>query len=111
LMLAVAGLIMTLSHVTSNPATAATMLPLTASFALAQDLSLIHLTVPVAMAASCAFMLPVATPPNAIIFSSERISVGQMAHAGAWLSGITLLLIALWVWLVAAPVLGWVTGY
>jgi len=111
LMLAVAALIMTLSHVTSNTATAATMLPLTASFALAQDLSLIHLTVPVAMAASCAFMLPVATPPNAIIFSSERISVGQMAHAGAWLSGITLLLIALWVWLVAAPVLAWVTGY
>ncbi|MFO7787921.1 MAG: DASS family sodium-coupled anion symporter [Halospina sp.] len=111
LMFAVAALIMALSHVTSNTATAATMLPLTASFALAQDLSLIHLTVPVAMAASCAFMLPVATPPNAIIFSSERISVGQMAYAGAWLSGITLLLIALWVWVVAAPVLGWVTGY
>ncbi len=110
LMLAVAALIMTLSHVTSNTATAATMLPLTASFAVAQGLSLIHLAVPVAMAASCAFMLPVATPPNAIIFSSERISVGQMAYAGAWLSGITLALITLWVWLVAAPVLGGITA-
>lgn len=108
LMLAVATLIMMLSHVTSNTATAATMLPLTASFAVAQALPLVPLTVPVAMAASCAFMLPVATPPNAIIFSSERISVGEMAHAGAWLSVVTLLLITFWIWLVAAPVLTWV---
>ena len=105
LMGAVTTLIMLLSHVTSNTATAATMLPLTASFALSQDLPLVHMAIPVAMGASCAFMLPVATPPNAIIFSSERLRVVQMARAGAVVSLVAIVLISLWVFLVAAPFL------
>ena len=105
LMGAVTTLIMLLSHVTSNTATAATMLPLTASFAIAQDLPLVYMAIPVAMGASCAFMLPVATPPNAIIFSSERLSVMQMARAGAVVSLVAIVLISLWVFLVAAPFL------
>ena len=44
------------------------------------------LTIPLALAASCAFMLPVATPPNAIVFSSGRVSIAQMARAGFWIN-------------------------
>jgi sodium-dependent dicarboxylate transporter 2/3/5 len=99
--------IMLLSHVSSNTATTATMLPLVASLALGLGIPLPYLTVPVAMAASCAFMLPVATPPNAIIFSSNRVTVAQMARAGALMSLITIIVITLWVWLVVGP---WLTG-
>jgi sodium-dependent dicarboxylate transporter 2/3/5 len=52
-------------------------------------------------------MLPVATPPNAIIFSSNRLTVAEMARAGALMSLATIFAITLWVWLVAAP---WLTG-
>lgn len=106
IMAGVITLIMLLSHVTSNTATAATMLPLASSLALALEIPLLFLTIPVAMAASCAFMLPVATPPNAIIFSSNRITVPQMVSAGAVISLLTIPLILLWVRLVMAPVLG-----
>ena len=107
IMMGIASAIMLLSHVTSNTATTATMLPLVTSLALSLDISIAYLTVPVAMAASCAFMLPVATPPNAIIFSSNRLTVAEMARAGALMSLATIFAITLWVWLVAAP---WLTG-
>ncbi|TVP52449.1 MAG: SLC13/DASS family transporter [Halomonadaceae bacterium] len=107
--LVVAGivtLVMVLSHVTSNTATAATLLPLAASLALALQLPLLTLLLPVALAASCAFMLPVATPPNAIVFASNQMTVAQMAKAGALISLLAAVLISLWVVLVAGPLLG-----
>ncbi|TVP87903.1 MAG: SLC13/DASS family transporter [Thioalkalivibrio sp.] len=76
-------LTMILSHVTSNTATAATLLPLVAALALQADTSPLLLAVPVALAASAAFMLPVATPPNAIIFGSDRLTVLDMVRGGA----------------------------
>ncbi|MFE8070763.1 DASS family sodium-coupled anion symporter [Marinobacteraceae bacterium S3BR75-40.1] len=100
LVLIVAGLtlaVMLVSHVTSNTATAATMVPIAASLAITLELPLITLTLPVAFAASCAFMLPVSTPPNAIIFSSERITIPQMARAGAVLSLVAAATITVWV--------------
>ncbi len=103
IMAGIATAIMLLSHVTSNTATTATMLPLVTSLAISLDLPLAYLAVPVAMAASCAFMLPVATPPNAIIFSSNQVTVAQMARAGALMSLITIAIITLWVLLVVAP--------
>jgi len=104
-MAGVVCLIMLLSHVTSNTATTATMLPLAASLALSLNFPLLYLAIPVAMAASCAFMLPVATPPNAIIFSSNQVTVAQMVKAGSLISLVAATLITFWVLFVAAPVL------
>lgn len=71
-----------LTELTSNTATAAAFLPLMASVAPALGADPFLLTIPVALAASCAFMLPVATPPNAIVFGSGHLTVAQMARAG-----------------------------
>ncbi|MCC5856871.1 MAG: DASS family sodium-coupled anion symporter [Ectothiorhodospiraceae bacterium] len=87
---AVATLTLFLSHVASNTATAATLLPLVTSIALTIGQPPLTLAVPVALAASCAFMLPVATPPNAIVFGSERLHVGDMVRAGSRITLLTL---------------------
>lgn len=71
-----------LTEVTSNTATASLLMPLLAATAIATDIDPMLLMVPAVMSASCAFMLPVATAPNAIVYGSELITVKQMAHAG-----------------------------
>ncbi len=71
-----------LSELVSNTATAAALLPVVASIGGGLGLDPIALTVPVVLAASCAFMLPVATPPNALAFGSGCFTVAQMARAG-----------------------------
>ena len=80
-LLVTAGIVF-LTELTSNTATAAAFLPLMASVAPALAADPFLLTIPVALGASCAFMLPVATPPNAIVFGSGRLTVAQMARAG-----------------------------
>lgn len=75
-----------LSHLTSNTATAATFLPLVATYGMGEGIDPMVLAVPAALAASCAFMLPVATPPNAIVFGSGYLKIGDMARAGALLN-------------------------
>ncbi len=71
-----------LTEVTSNTATAAAFLPILASVAVAMGQDPLLLVIPAAIGASCAFMLPVATPPNAIVYGSGLISIPQMARAG-----------------------------
>lgn len=78
----VVGLIIFLTEVTSNTATTAVFLPLMGVLAISMELPPEVLVMPAAIAASCAFMLPVATPPNAIIFGSDRLTVADMAKAG-----------------------------
>ena len=75
-----------LTELTSNTASAATFLPIGAALAMGVGLDPIVLTVPLALAASCAFMLPVATPPNAIVFASGQITIRQMVYAGFWVN-------------------------
>jgi sodium-dependent dicarboxylate transporter 2/3/5 len=75
-----------LTEVTSNTATASLILPVIGAFAIAVQIHPYYLMVAVAIAASFAFMLPVATPPNAIVFSSRQITIPQMAKAGIWLN-------------------------
>lgn len=81
-----------LTELTSNTATAAAFLPLVASVAVGMGENPFLLAVPAALAASCAFMLPVATPPNAIVYGSGYVTVPQMAKAGL---GLNLLFIGL----------------
>lgn len=105
IMAGVALLTMTLSHVTSNTATAATLLPLVTAFAMRMDVPVLLLALPVAFAASVAFMLPVATPPNAIVFASNRLRVMDMVRGGALLSVVALVLISLVVYAFAEALL------
>lgn len=88
-------LVIFLTELTSNLATTATLLPVMAALALELGVNPIILTVPVALAASCAFMLPVATPPNAIVFGSGRLTIPQMAKAGVVLNLIGIVLLSL----------------
>lgn len=94
-MLIVTGMIIFLTELTSNTATAATFLPVVAAVAVEAGVDPLVLVVPVTLAASCAFMLPVATPPNAIIFASGALTIPQMARAGVVLNLIAVFLISL----------------
>jgi len=71
-----------LTEVTSNTATASLLMPVLAVTASATGISPMLLMVPAVLSASCAFMLPVATAPNAIVFGSEKVSIREMARAG-----------------------------
>lgn len=87
--------ILFLTELTSNTATAATFLPVSGGVALGLGLDPVLLAIPVALAATCAFMLPVATPPNAIAFGSGYVTIGQMIKGGLWLNLIGIVLITL----------------
>jgi len=95
-----------LSELTSNTATATIFMPIMAATAQALHLHPFLLMVPAALAASSGFMLPVATPPNAIAFASGYITVPQMARAGFWLNLIGVILITAAVYLIVVPVFG-----
>lgn len=82
MMLGIALAITFLTEVTSNTATTQVMLPILAAAALANEMDLVMVLVPATLAASCAFMLPVATPPNAIIFGSNQVPMQAMVKAG-----------------------------
>jgi len=90
-----ATLIIFLTELTSNIATTATFLPVVGAIAIEAGLDPIVLTVPVTLAASCAFMLPVATPPNAIVFGSGLLTIPKMARAGLALNLIGIVLVSL----------------
>ena len=98
-------LVIFLTELTSNLATTATLLPVLAALALELGVSPVTLTVPVALAASCAFMLPVATPPNAIVFGSGMITIPQMARAGLVMNLLGIVLLSLVALLLAPQVL------
>ena len=82
LVMAVAALIIFLTEVTSNVATTSTFLPVFGAVAVAVGVAPEVLTVPVVLAASCAFMLPVATPPNAIVYGANKFKIIDMMRAG-----------------------------
>ena len=86
MVLAVSVLLVYLTELTSNIATAATFLPVVAALAVTLGESPMLLVVPAVLAVSCAFMLPVATPPNAIVFASGQLTIPQMVRAGFWLN-------------------------
>jgi sodium-dependent dicarboxylate transporter 2/3/5 len=91
-MLVTAAVFVFLTELTSNTATAALGMPLMAGVALGLGLPALPLMATVAVASSMAFMLPVATPPNAIVFGSGRIRPGEMARAGIVLNVMSILI-------------------
>ncbi len=99
--LVVTTVVIFLTELTSNTATAAAFLPLVASLAIGIGADPMLLAVPTALAASCAFMLPVATPPNAIVYGTGALTIPQMAKAGMWLNVFFVALLPLVVYLFA----------
>ena len=95
-----------LTEVTSNVATTTMFLPVLAALALSIGAEPLPLMVAATIAASCAFMLPVATPPNAVVFGSGQLTIAEMAKTGFVLNVISILLVSLFVW----GVLPWVWG-
>lgn len=94
LVIAITSLVIFLTELTSNVATTATLLPVVAALAVELGIDPLVLAVPVTIAASCAFMLPVATPPNAIVFSSGEIQIKEMMRAGFWLNLVSIVLVS-----------------
>ncbi|MBI5915240.1 MAG: DASS family sodium-coupled anion symporter [Bacteroidetes bacterium] len=84
-----------LSELMSNVALVVVFLPVVSGIAQGAGFEPIHLAVPVTLAASCGFMLPMATPPNAIVFGSGHLKVFDMVRAGLWLDILSILLITL----------------
>lgn len=86
----VALVVLVLTEFTSNTATAAAFIPIVAALAVNLGENPILLAGPAALAASMAFMLPVATPPNALVFGTGRVTIRQMATQGLWLNVLAL---------------------
>ena len=84
-----------LTEVTSNVATASMILPILAAIAEGLGVPPMMLMAGAALAASCAFMLPVATPPNAVVFGSGYLSIPDMVRAGIWLNLVSSLVVSL----------------
>lgn len=84
--LSVVTMMVFLTELTSNTATTAALVPILAGVAPGLGISPYMLIIPAAIAASCAFMMPVGTPPNAIVFASGHVTMPQMARAGIWLN-------------------------
>lgn len=103
---AVVVAVILLSEIASNTAVAATFLPVAASLALVTGIDPLLLTLGTTLAATCAFMLPVATPPNAIVFGTGRVTVGQMARVGVWLNLLFIVVLPLAVLLLGHWVFG-----
>jgi sodium-dependent dicarboxylate transporter 2/3/5 len=89
-----------LTEITSNLATTAMLLPVLVSLAAAIGVHEYYLLVGATVAASCAFMLPVATPPNAVVFGSGYLEISDMVKKGVWMNIISILLLTLIVYFV-----------
>ncbi|MBW7890783.1 MAG: anion permease, partial [Chitinophagaceae bacterium] len=101
IMLIIIASINFLTEITSNTATASIMLPLLYSLSVPMKIDSLSLLAGGALAASCAFMLPVATPPNAIVFSSGKIKIGDMMRTGFFMNIASILLIYVFVeWMI-----------
>lgn len=95
-----------LTEVTSNTATATIFMPILAATGLAMGIHPYLLMIPATISASCAFMLPVATPPNAIIFGSGCVTIPQMAKVGFGLNLIGIIIVTTLTYFIAIPAFG-----
>jgi sodium-dependent dicarboxylate transporter 2/3/5 len=95
-----------LTEITSNTATTQVMLPVVAQVSRVLGLDPLLLMLPTTVSASCAFMLPVATPPNAIVFGSGHVSMWSMVRTGIILNLVGIVLVTLIIYFWVGPVLG-----
>ncbi|MFP5073230.1 SLC13 family permease [Pseudonocardia nantongensis] len=103
---AVVTIVLFLTEITSNVATAATFIPILGGVAIGIGADSMTLLIPAALAATCAFMLPVGTPPNAIVFGSGVVTIGQMVRGGLLLNVVGVVLITGFAFLLG----GWALG-
>ncbi|HAL87449.1 MAG TPA: anion transporter, partial [Deferribacteraceae bacterium] len=106
LIIAVTALIIFLTELTSNTATAAMVMPILSAIAIGLGQNPLLLVVPAAIAASCAFMLPVATPPNAIVFGSGYVTIPQMARSGFGLNILCIIITVIATYILVIPFFG-----
>lgn len=95
LIVIVAVLVLALTEVTSNVATASAIMPVVGAMAIETGIPVEVIAVPVALAAGCAFMLPMATGPNAVVFATGQVTLPQMARIGLWINIIAVVIISL----------------
>jgi sodium-dependent dicarboxylate transporter 2/3/5 len=93
-LLALTAMVVVLTELASNTATVATLLPIAATIAAESGMELVAVSAAIAMGASCAFMLPVATPPNALVFATGHVRVAAMVRAGLLMNAISILLVS-----------------
>lgn len=96
LILIVVTILIFLTEVMSNVAAMTTFLPVLGALATATGVDVRSLIIPCAMAASCAFMLPIATGPNAVVFGMRQFSIGQMMKSGFWLNVACVIIVTLY---------------
>jgi len=106
LLLAITAIATFLSELTSNTAQVATMVPVLAAMSPVLGVNPYVLIVACTLAASSAYMMPVGTPPNAIIFGTGLVRMPQMMKAGFWLNLAGILVITALAWLLITPLLG-----
>ncbi len=106
ILIIVIALIVFLTEMTSNTASTAAFLPIIASVAIGIGENPLLLAIPTVLGASCAFMLPVATPPNAIVYGSNRLTIPEMSKAGFWLNIMFITLLSL----ASLTLFSWVFG-
>lgn len=99
------------TELTSNTATASMVIPIFASLAEAIQVSPFLLLIPAAVAASCAFMLPVSTPPNAIVYGSGRVPIMKMVVAGLWLDLLSVVIVTISVYTLGHLAFGVLDGF
>src|SRR5690606_24916859 len=95
-----------LTELTSNVATASMLLPLLGPLAVARGIDPLQLMIPATLSASMAFMMPVATPPNAIVFAGGRLKIAEMARVGLLLNlagVVVIVLLTSWLLPIAFP--------
>ena len=106
LLAAVSAIVLFLTEVTSNTATAATFIPVLGGVAVGIGVDPTTLLIPAALAATCAFMLPVGTPPNAIVFGTGAVTIAEMARGGLVLNIVGLVLITMFTVVIGPYALG-----
>ena len=106
LVLLIAAAVLALTEICSNIATASALMPVLGAIALETQVPLVMMAAPVALAASCAFMLPMATGPNAVAFATDEISISTMAKAGLRVNLIAVAIIGMIAYSLAPLALG-----